>query len=316
MDSSSDAFPGSQSTVDVVVNDEGGPRLPELITNWGLYSPVTPRSADPENAIKLWRDKWAAADYRFDAYCVGCQRVSIFSGAGDAEAKKVVAYVPPPMSLSARGSNYSRPELPFGARSRNFFCLRNSAHRMTVHLQIDANAIEKVGQYPSIADMAWPELSRFRKLLGVERLAELKKAYGLFSHGVGAGSLIYLRRVLELVVELARSEMLAVEGMLPKGFDGERFEEKVKLLKRFVPEAFYENRKLYGLISAGLHSLTEKECLAIFPVAWLGIDSALSAVQARRDEAEKTAAVSHAVAAKASEIERLISGLKDQPSSR
>ena len=255
--------------------------------------------------MQYWVNKWVSEDYKFDAFCVGCERSSIFSSFGDADAKKIISYSPPPVTLGARQGAHSRPEIAIAPYSRTFFCFRDRSHRITVHLQINAKTIEKIGQYPSIASMAQPELQKFKKLLGVERLQEMKKAYGLFSHGVGAGSLIYLRRVLERIVELARAEMSATEGEVPSDFDEKRFEEKLRLLKAFVPEAFYANRKLYALISAGLHALTEKDCLDIFPVAAHGIDLALSAVQARNEQAEKAATVTRAVATKADEIKRL-----------
>ena len=44
------------------------------------------------------------------------------------------------------------------------------------------------------------------------------------------------------------------------------------MLKQHLPEFLVENRKLYGIMSVGVHTLSEAECLAAFPVVRIGID--------------------------------------------
>jgi len=44
------------------------------------------------------------------------------------------------------------------------------------------------------------------------------------------------------------------------------------LLKAELPEFLVENRKLYGILSKGIHSLTEEECLEYFDVVKAGIE--------------------------------------------
>lgn len=58
--------------------------------------------------------------------------------------------------------------------------------------------ITKIGQNPSIADLEFSKLDEaFDKELPRAFRQELGKAIGLYSHGVGIGSFVYLRRILK-----------------------------------------------------------------------------------------------------------------------
>ena len=53
-------------------------------------------------------------------------------------------------------------------------------------------------QYPpTVADMTFPELDAYKHVISKEDRKELGTAIGLFASGVGAGSYVYLRRILE-----------------------------------------------------------------------------------------------------------------------
>ncbi len=47
--------------------------------------------------------------------------------------------------------------------------------------------------------------------------------------------------------------------------------EKIALLKRELPSFLVENPKLYGILSKGIHDLTESDCLANFEALKLAI---------------------------------------------
>jgi hypothetical protein len=64
----------------------------------------------------------------------------------------------------------------------------------------------KIGQYPSLADMALPKFQAYRKILGTNRAKELRLAIGLGAHGVGIGAFVYLRRIFEAVLEKHRRD--------------------------------------------------------------------------------------------------------------
>ena len=46
----------------------------------------------------------------------------------------------------------------------------------------------KIGQYPSVADMEFPKLKEYDKVLTEEDRREMGTAIGLYASGVGVGS--------------------------------------------------------------------------------------------------------------------------------
>jgi hypothetical protein len=44
------------------------------------------------------------------------------------------------------------------------------------------------------------------------------------------------------------------------------------MLTQHLPKFLVENRKLYGIMSVGVHTLSEAECLDAFPIVLVGIE--------------------------------------------
>jgi hypothetical protein len=103
------------------------------------------------------------------------------------------------------------------------------------------------------------------KALDTEIYHELNRAAGLNSHGIGVGSFVYLRRIIEKYILFPELERLIQEGALTKEQIGlADFKGKVALVKDHLPSVLVENVKIYSILSKGIHSLSEKECLEIF----------------------------------------------------
>src|SRR5690606_5785634 len=85
----------------------------------------------------------------------------------------------------------------FGDKLR-FYCLYDSSNKVLM----------KVGQYPSVADIHIHEIKQYSKLLTKEKLKEFTRAIGLAANGVGIGSLVYLRRIFEFLIDDAYQEGL------------------------------------------------------------------------------------------------------------
>jgi hypothetical protein len=49
-------------------------------------------------------------------------------------------------------------------------------------------------------------------------------------------------------------------------------DEKIELLKLHLPEFLVQNRKLYGILSKGVHELSERECLEYFDSVKVGVE--------------------------------------------
>ena len=47
------------------------------------------------------------------------------------------------------------------------------------------------------------DIKKYRKILGKEKYGEFGRAVGLYTHGIGIGSYVYLRRIFENLIEEA-----------------------------------------------------------------------------------------------------------------
>ena len=85
-----------------------------------------------------------------------------------------------------------------------FVCSMNEEHHLDYVVLTTDNSMIKIGQYPSIADMTFPELDDYKHVISKQDRKELGTAIGLFANGVGAGSYVYLRRILERLIDQAK----------------------------------------------------------------------------------------------------------------
>lgn len=218
-----------------------------------------------------------------DTYCVECKDRSLF----------VVEY--PPISATRQNprSIFKNPYICVIQAN----CSRVKQHIACYTFRIhEKDGVTKIGQYPSAADAAKQDIKNYRKVLDEEHQKGYTKALGLFSHGVGAGSIVYLRKIFEHLIEEAYQEA-SKDGEWMSAH-GEKYQTlkmagKIKALKDFLPSDLVQHPRLYGSLSQGLHNYSEEECLKLFPMLRLAIDFILSQKleevhkKQRREELEK-----------------------------
>jgi len=141
-----------------------------------------------------------------------------------------------------------------------------------IHYDPDKHIVMKVGQFPSVADFHIQELSKYTKVLAKDKLKEISRAIGLAANGVGIGSFVYLRRIFEYLIFTTFDEHKKTLGIADKDFIGQRMEDKIQILKDFLPKFLVENKPLYSILSLGIHELKEDECLAYFDTVRDGIE--------------------------------------------
>ena len=207
-----------------------------------------------------------------DLYCVECGQQSIFRCSN--------------VSIGNSPNNFD-----FSDRvvMRDFSCTRQPSHKSYFYFQIYKRNFHKIGQWPSMADLAEGELLKYRKILDDSDHRELVRAVGLASHGVGIGSFAYLRRIFERLISEARNVAANTDGWSQETYEVGRMEEKIQMLRDYLPEHLVENRALYGVLSKGIHELSEDECLKYFPIVRLGIELILDQKVAQRNEQDKIA---------------------------
>jgi hypothetical protein len=177
-----------------------------------------------------------------------------------------------------RGYSYLTTDKPFflskgGVRHLSIQCQRTGmVFDFYVHYDPDTNRFMKIGQYPSIADFHISHIKKYNKILSKDKLKEFTRAIGLAANGVGIGSFVYLRRIFEDLIEEAHSKAKSEAGWDDEVYQKGRIKERIELLKNYVPNFLFEHRELYGILSVGVHSLKEEECLAYFDTVKVGIE--------------------------------------------
>ena len=185
-----------------------------------------------------------------------------------------------------------------------FMCSRDNAHRAMFVFLAHKGALQKVGQTPSLADLAIPDLKKYRPVLGDERFRELSRAIGLATHGVGIGAFVYLRRIFEALIELAHDASKLDLTWSEEEYVRARMEERINLLKNHLPEFLVNNRGLYGILSVGVHTLGESDCLAAFPAVRLAIELTLDDLLEEYERRAKVAAAAKSLEALKSTLPR------------
>ena len=194
-----------------------------------------------------------------DAYCIYCKREGVFKNCEN------------PAWRYMNFEQYAAS--PFEKYTTTaYVCTRHSSHKYISHFRLCDNKIAKVGQYPSTADLQIPQAQKYHKLLGGERYKEFTRAIGLAAHGVGIGSFVYLRRIFEGLIEEAHVRASEDTTFDDATYKKSRIEQKIMMLKGFLPSFLVNNRSIYTILSKGVHELKENECLAYFDTMKVGIE--------------------------------------------
>ena len=129
------------------------------------------------------------------------------------------------------------------------------------------DTVQKCGQYPSYADVTEGSLKQYRGALSSQDAYELSRATRLAAHGVGIGSFVYIRRIFERLIQKRFDEFKSEKSWDAEHFKRMSMDERIELLKDHLPDFLVSSRKLYGILSIGIHLLKEDECLSFFDVA-------------------------------------------------
>lgn len=145
-----------------------------------------------------------------------------------------------------------------------FICSMDEKHHLDFTVLVNDNSFMKIGQFPSIADITFPGLDDYKHVISKQDRSELGTAIGLFANGVGTGSYVYLRRILERLVYQAKEN--AGDKVDNDSFENAKVADRIKMLEGYLPDILIQNTTIYGILSKGIHELSEEDCLNYFPV--------------------------------------------------
>ncbi len=284
------------------------PTPEEFYTSTGLYHELPLEHIGHENVLGL--------EYftgTIDTYCVDCKKDSIFTGGMRPPFPSSISTFDQ-MLTAKEVTDISQPrpravplrQWAFRSRTvqRTWNCTRDGKHTIMVMLTVAHGSLQKTGQYPSVADLMSGTLKRFDRVFDKKYRREMGRAIGLFSHGIGAGSLLYLRRVFEHEIDLARAEARKMPGWKDEEFVRLRMEDKIQALKGYLPEKLVTNSGMYSIMGKGVHELTDEECNRYFPVVRQGIESILQEKLDKLHKAEQDREIDNAIAQAVGELKK------------
>lgn len=250
------------------------PDINEFYLNSALYTTYDIKEKD-----KLF--KLIFNTNTLDCFCNDCSANSVFKPDDNKPQKGIGHGMTYPITnpdewnieLSTTLSNFQK----------KYTCSRNEDHELMFFLQIKNGKFSKIGQSPALADIAEQEIKKYKKILGDTHYHEFSKAIGLFTHGVGVGSFVYLRRIIENFIIKPSYETAKIRAEWDDAaYQKARVKEKINLLKNELPPFLVDNAVIYSIISKGIHDLTENECREYFPILRSCLEFVLTELETKR----------------------------------
>jgi hypothetical protein len=304
-----DAPPEQQSPID---------RFSRLVGEGSLYDPQTFTNLDLDTvatAIGL-------GGLRIDLDCPECNRPSTFALPAItplyiAEAQKT--------ALGALAVLSAKPEpisnvkqLADASKWLEFQCARDQQHKVAFIIKIDPiktiqatkvlnrvvsyHSCVKIGQFPEHAELVARRLRTVSKIADRIDAVELRRAAGLMSHDVAIGAFVYLRRVFERIIDGAWKRARESGENLPDPTKL-RMADKIAEMKAHLPEIVTRHAKAYGILSQGLHELSEEQCAEVYPVLEGSIIAMLEDIHAQAEMLKREKAL-------AAQLDKLAGSLK------
>lgn len=193
-----------------------------------------------------------------DAYCENCNGEKVFDGA----VKESFQYLylstiqviggPPGSRKPSPEEYYNDKEYFVNITLRCAKC--GESHYYS--LLFRGNTVTKIGQYPSFSKSEVQSLRKYKNLIS-KYYPELTRSVNAYSQGMGVAAFVYLRRILEYLVESKYN-----------GDASWKFIEKLKEVEKteeIIPEELSAvKEEIYSVLSKGIHEYEEDECMELY----------------------------------------------------
>ena len=126
----------------------------------------------------------------------------------------------------------------------------------------DGTSIIKLAQYPSLYDVSRDELKKYQKnqLIDKDSFKEIYKAETCASSGYYVAAYTYMRRVYETMLLSVFDQNKEEIGLTEDDFRKLHSDKKLEAIKDYLAIDDEIYLPLYGLLSAGIHAMTEEQC--------------------------------------------------------
>lgn len=286
------------------------------LVNMPLYDTVELVGDNPNSQIKALRLQRG----KFDAYCPGCGKHTTWTAVVTPELEQRAKQESAASPLSS-SNRFSGPTVHNwqGEFKLHIFCARDSRHHGDFYfntlgpsafdyiqfktgegIELDPTLLVKVGQYPSLTDFQLGDLTEFEDGMSKQQRREFVRATNSAAHGFNVAACVYFRRVFESVLMEARDEYMAQHGLTKwQEFKDARTDERIRMLREHLPRFMSEHPQLYGVLSLGVHELTEEQCAAELPMLRKAIElimrDRVTGARQKREREEVSKLVAQAV---------------------
>ena len=213
------------------------PSYQEVLLEWPLYREIKLNT----NRLANWYGDLRDGEVAFDSYCTECRSRTPFKAAR-------------PTHMPASWHSLPVSDTQF----TTYMKCQRLGHTYNFVFLVANGVLTKIGQWPSMEDIAYADIEKYRSILGKQYFSELHRAGGLASHGIGIGAFVYLRRIFERLIFQHREEYDPGGTQIPN-FATLRMDEKIEKLRSVLPAAVVRNKAAYAILSKGLHELSEDD---------------------------------------------------------
>ena len=279
-------------------------KFESLLTEKGIYGKVEVDISDLPDIEKYLSGSLNKGNV-IDCYCPTCKAPRSFEFF-DSEVHTGTGMVRIALPNQPLVADSPRPHERFqrylGRRYvLTYKCTRDGNQTILFDLILTDSELIKVGQYPPRAILDRSKFGKYKKLLGAQYI-ELTTAVWLAAEGIGIGSFVYFRRIIENLVFEKYAEHKESLEISECDFSRLKFDKKIETLKDYLPEALVKNKAIYGIVSKGIHELSEEECLDMFQPLLIGIELILDEVLAQKEKEKREKELQSFISKKSEEL--------------
>lgn len=153
----------------------------------------------------------------------------------------------------------------------------------------DGNNVIKLSQFPSQYDVSRDELKKYQKneLIDKNVFDELYKAEICASSGFYVAAYTYMRRVYENMLSSVFTHNQEDIGTTEEEFKKMHSDKKLETIKEYLAIDDEIYLPLYGLLSAGIHAMSEEKCCEDYSLLKPILIDILAEQKAKKEKATK-----------------------------
>lgn len=263
----------------------------EFITDFLLNSPPNRKKAVSARQVMALQK---VNNITLDLFCGSCSTTKTFSCELFGSVNNTISgtnYIFPRTSYKGTGKTgedftyYLQGEIP-ATQELEFICPtcgKKYYYDIILFIEEGQYCLQKTGQFPSYESFEELEVEKYRNLIS-KHYIELKQAIKAHSQKMDVAAFVYLRRILENIVETYYKDSIKSE-------ESERFIDKFKSVdkkEKILPEELKNHKNaIYSVLSKGVHDYTEKECEEMYDVVYFIIEKILDIELQKKEEQSK-----------------------------